>query len=281
MVENAQSIGRREPPRIMGILNVTDDSFYDGGRYRDPSRAAERAAELFSRGADIVDIGAESSRPGSEPIPEELELERVLAVLERIEKPPGRLVSVDTSRGRVARCALEHGADWVNDIYALRRDPAMIEVLRDFGCPVILMHMQGTPETMQTAPAYGDVVEDVFDFLVCTARRAVDAGLRGEQIILDPGIGFGKTLEHNLALLRSISRFREAGFPLCVGPSRKSFLGAITGRPAEERLFGTAAAVAHLVSRNVEIIRVHDVAAMRDVASVAARIAGAENREVA
>lgn len=261
-------------PLIMGILNITPDSFYPGSRYPDTGKAVEKALEMVELGADIIDIGGESSRPGTEQITVEVELARVMPVIEGIASKSTVPVSVDTCRSIVARCAIENGACIVNDISALRFDPDMADVISSSGASVILMHMQGAPKTMQNDPQYENVVDDILAFLKERVRFAVSCGIPKERIIVDPGIGFGKNLEHNLAILRDVDRFHETGCAVLIGASRKSMIGKITGAPVEDRLWGTAAIIAHCVINGVEIHRVHDVDSMRQVCDVAAAIRG-------
>ncbi|HAF70698.1 MAG: Dihydropteroate synthase [Acetothermia bacterium 64_32] len=254
---------------IMGILNVTPDSFSDGGRFLSPDAAVERALVMEGEGADIIDIGGESSRPGAEPVSVEEELGRVLPVLERLR---GRLripISIDTTKAEVAEAALRAGASIVNDISALRFDPAMAPLVAEFGAGLVLMHMLGTPKTMQQSPHYDDVVREVRGFLAERAQYAQSQGIPREAIAVDPGIGFGKTVEHNLELLRRLPELVELGFPVLVGPSRKSFIGAILDLPVEERLEGTLAACAVAVVRGADILRVHDVRQVRRAADLA------------
>lgn len=254
---------------IMGILNVTPDSFSDGGRFLSPDAAVERALVMEGEGADIIDIGGESSRPGAEPVSVEEELGRVLPVLERLR---GRLripISIDTTKAEVAEAALRAGARIVNDISALRFDPAMAPLVAESGAGLVLMHMLGTPKTMQQSPHYDDVVREVRGFLAERAQYAQSQGIPREAIAVDPGIGFGKTVEHNLELLRRLPELVELGFPVLVGPSRKSFIGAVLGLPVGERLEGTLAACAVAVVRGADILRVHDVRQVRRAADLA------------
>jgi dihydropteroate synthase len=248
-------------PVLVGTLNVTPDSFSDGGDFLDPEKAAARAATMLDEGAHAIDVGGESSRPGSNPVPPEEEARRVIPVIHRIMADrPDAIVSIDTYRAGTAEAALEAGARIVNDVTALRGDPRMVDVVADAHCPVVLMHMLGEPKTMQRDPRYGDVVREVRDFLAARAEHAVAAGVRDENIILDPGIGFGKTLEHNLALLRHLDLLVELWFPVLVGASRKSFLGKITSvEEAKERVFGTVAANVIACERGATFFRVHDV----------------------
>lgn len=254
---------------IMGILNVTPDSFSDGGRFLSPDAAVERALAMEKEGADIIDVGGESSRPGAEPVPVEEELRRVLPVLERLRGKLRIPISIDTTKAEVAEAALRAGASIVNDISALRFDPAMAPLVAKFGAGLVLMHMLGTPKTMQQAPHYEDVVTEVRDFLAERAQYAQSQGIPREAIAVDPGIGFGKTVEHNLELLRRLPELVELGFPVLVGPSRKSFIGAILGLGVEERLEGTLAACAVAVVRGADILRVHDVKEVRRAADLA------------
>jgi dihydropteroate synthase len=253
------------------VLNVTPDSFSDGGNFLDPERAATRAAAMLDEGAQIIDVGGESTRPGSDPVAPEEEARRVVPVIREImAERPGAIVSIDTYHAGTAEAALQAGASIVNDVSALRGDPRMADVVADAGCPVILMHMLGEPKTMQRDPRYDDVVREVRDFLAERAEHAVAAGVEPESIILDPGIGFGKTLEHNLALLRHLDALVELGFPVLVGASRKSFIGKITGvEEARERVFGTVATTVLAYERGATFFRVHDVRANREALAVA------------
>lgn len=249
----------------MGVLNVTPDSFFDGGLYQSQTCAVTRAKQMVEEGADIIDIGAESSRPGSEPIGEREELKRLIPIVEAVHAAVPVPLSVDTTKSGVARGAIQAGATIVNDISALTFDPHMARVVSESGAAVVLMHMQGVPGTMQRAPRYGDVVKEVKAFLNDRMSAAATAGIPGKRIILDPGIGFGKLLGHNLALLAHLEMLAELGRPLLVGISRKGFIGQILNQSAGERLFGTAAAVAIAVQQGAAMLRVHDVGAMRDV----------------
>ena len=244
---------------IMGIINVTPDSFSDGGQYFDTERAVARGLELAADGADILDVGGESTRPGSLPVPEAEELRRVVPVIGALRKRTTCLLSVDTTKAAVARAALDSGADIVNDTSAFRFDPAMPGEVARSGAGVILMHMQGTPLTMQRSPRYGDLLDEIRAFLGERIRMAEAAGIPRERIVVDPGIGFGKTFEDNLALLRRQEVFHELGRPLLLGFSRKAFLGRLLGLPPEERLEGTIAAAVLSVERGAHILRVHDV----------------------
>lgn len=244
---------------VMGIVNVTPDSFSDGGKYMDPFAAVEHAKTLVAEGADIIDIGGESTRPGSERVPCDEELRRVIPVVERLSREINIPISVDTYKAEVARRAIEAGASVINDISALRFDPDLGRVAADFGVPVILMHMLGEPGTMQRNPQYHDVVSDIISFFEDAVERAISAGIKPEKIILDPGIGFGKLPEHNLEILRRLREFRALGYPILVGTSRKSFIARIVGQSIEERDDGTMATVALAIAGGADIVRVHDV----------------------
>jgi dihydropteroate synthase len=254
---------------IMGVLNVTPDSFSDGGQFLDTNKAIEHGLEMAAEGAAIIDIGAESTRPGAEPVSINEQIRRVVPVIESLCKKIDVPISIDTNRSEVAEATLEAGAAIINDITALS-DERMGDLAAEKQVPVILMHMQGTPENMQIEPKYKDVVGEVLGFLLNRAKRAEEFGIPKEKIFIDPGIGFGKTLEHNLELLRNIDKFVTAGYRVLVGTSRKSFIGKITGKenPAD-RIFGTAASVALCVAAGVSIVRVHDVKEMIDVLKVA------------
>jgi dihydropteroate synthase len=268
--------GRRlglDRPLLMGIVNVTPDSFFDGGRSCDPERAVEHAVRLVAEGADLLDIGAESTRPGAPPVEELEERRRLIPVVAAVAKAVSVPISVDTSKAEVARAAIEAGAVMVNDVTALRGDRAMVDVVAETGAGLALMHMQGTPQTMQQAPHYEDVVGEVAQFLAERVRFAVEHGVAKNGIVLDPGIGFGKTLSHNLDLLANLSVLTDLGYPLLVGPSRKGFIGQLTQQSVEARGWGTAAVVALAIGQGANILRVHDVGPMKDVANVAVAIA--------
>ena len=254
----------------MGVVNVTADSFYDGGRYLLPERAVAHAMELVAQGADLIDIGGESTRPGSHSVSEQEELDRILPVVKKLARLVSIPISVDTSKSHVAQCALDHGASIINDVSAMRQDPAMASVIARAGAAVVLMHMQGTPQTMQLAPHYSDVTTEVVQFLEERIEAAMRAGIARINIMLDPGFGFGKLVFHNLELLRGLSSLLILDRPLLVGLSRKAFIGKIVQKSVEHREWGTAAAVALAVDRGARIIRVHDVAMMMDVVKLAA-----------
>jgi len=245
---------------IMGILNVTPDSFYDGGRRSEPTRAIADGVEMVQSGAEVLDVGGESTRPGARPVDEAEELDRVLPVIRGLRREVTVPISIDTYKAGVARAALDAGADIVNDISALRFDPALVSLVAAAQVPVILMHMQGKPQTMQAEPRYNDVVREVRDFLAAQLYEAMDAGIAAERIILDPGIGFGKTLEHNLQLLRGLPTLAALGQPLLVGASLKAFIGKILDLDPDHRLEGSLAAAVAAVLGGANLLRVHDVA---------------------
>jgi dihydropteroate synthase len=261
------SILRR--PLILGIVNVTPDSFSDGGRYASTEAAVAHGLRLAEQGADLLDIGGESTRPGAEPVPPEEEMRRVAPVVEELAKRTALPLSVDTSKALVARVCLGAGARVINDVTALTGDPAMPEVARAAGAGVILMHMQGAPATMQVAPHYDDVVRDVASYLEARLQVLADFGIAKERCVLDPGIGFGKTREHNLQLVARLKEIQRLGRPVCLGVSRKGFLGKLLDRPLEARLAGSLAAVCWAMAEGaVQVVRVHDVAETRDVVQV-------------
>ncbi len=261
-----------ERPLIMGIVNITSDSFYDGGRYAKPDQAVAHALELVEQGADILDLGAESTRPGAYPVSEQDELARVIPVITELARRVTVPISVDTTKSKVAQSALDAGASIVNDVSALRSDAKMASVIARFGAALVLMHRQGTPQTMQNAPQYQNVVAEVAHFLDERMQAAGEAGIAKTNILLDPGIGFGKLLSHNLNLLGQLSSFTMLNRPLLVGLSRKAFIGQLVDRAVDHREWGTAAAVALAVDRGAQILRVHDVAMMADVVKVATAI---------
>jgi dihydropteroate synthase len=256
-------------PRIMGILNVTPDSFSDGGEWFVFDQAVAHARELVAEGADILDIGGESTRPGAGPVAVDEEMRRVIPVVAAL-RDAGAQISVDTMKLTVAEAAVDAGATYVNDVTAFRHEPALAGFVAERGCDCCLMHMLGEPRTMQENPVYDDVVDDVRAFLEERARFAVSAGVREERIMVDPGIGFGKTLEHNLELLRRLDEIVAIGFPVVVGTSRKSFLGRLTGRAdPHDRVAATLATSVLALERGARVFRVHDVAPTRDALAVA------------
>jgi dihydropteroate synthase len=262
--------------KVMGVVNVTPDSFSDGGRYLDPQAAVLHGLELAAEGAAIVDVGGESTRPGAAPVPAEEELRRIVPVVRGLRAGNvGAQISIDTSKLAVAQAALAEGATYVNDVTAFRADPELAGLVADSRVDCCLMHMLGDPRTMQDAPRYEDVVDDVRAFLEQRVDFAVREGVPEARIMVDPGIGFGKTLEHNLALLRRLGELRSLGRPIVVGTSRKSFLGRLAGgRPESERLPGTIATNVLALERGASVFRVHDVAPVRDALLVAAATVG-------
>jgi dihydropteroate synthase len=254
---------------IIGILNVTPDSFYDGGKRSEPGRAIADGVEMVQSGAEILDVGGESTRPGARPVDVAEELDRVLPVIQGLRREVAVPISIDTYKSGVARAALDAGADIVNDISALRFDPALVSLVAAENVPIILMHMQGKPQTMQAEPRYNDVVREVRDFLAAQLYEAMDAGIAAERIILDPGIGFGKTLEHNLQLLRGLPALAALGQPLLMGASRKAFIGKILDLDPDHRLEGSLAAAVAAVLGGANLLRVHDVAETCRAARVA------------
>ncbi len=259
------------PPTLMGILNVTPDSFSDGGAYLDPTAAVARGVELVAAGASIIDVGGESTRPGAEPVAAAEELRRVLPVIEGLRATGlDVVISIDTSKVAVARAAIDAGARLVNDVTAFRADPALASLVGERGVDCCLMHMRGEPRTMQDDPHYDDVVAEVRDFLEERVGYALAAGIRRERIVIDPGIGFGKRVEHNLELLARLDEIAALGLPVLIGTSRKSFLGAVTGREGGDRLAGTIATCVMAFERGARIFRVHDVAPVADALAVVA-----------
>ncbi|MFM9045051.1 MAG: dihydropteroate synthase [Solirubrobacterales bacterium] len=262
--------------KVMGIVNVTPDSFSDGGLYLDPEEAVSHGLELLDEGADLVDLGGESTRPGAEPVAPEEELRRVTPVVERLAERA--TVSIDTSKAVVAEAAIGAGAEMVNDVTALRGDPEMAATCAEAGVEVVLMHMLGEPRTMQGDPAYGDVVKEVLEFLLERARIAEEAGIARETIWIDPGIGFGKTAEHNFALLAATDRFVETGYRVLVGPSRKRFIGSLDGSGEAERVGGTVAACLVAARKGASAVRVHDVAPVFQALALEREISAADPR---
>ncbi|HVE68605.1 MAG TPA: dihydropteroate synthase [Solirubrobacteraceae bacterium] len=255
--------------RIMGVVNVTPDSFSDGGRFLDADAAVAHGERLAAEGADVLDVGGESTRPGAEPVDAQEELRRVVGVIERLAGS-GRQLSIDTSKAQVAGAALEAGATLVNDVTAFRAEPELAALVAQAGAECCLMHMLGDPRTMQDDPRYDDVVSNVKAFLEARLAFAVAEGIPEERVMLDPGIGFGKTVEHNLALLRRLDELVALGRPVVVGTSRKSFLGRLTGAGVDDRLPGTIATNVLALERGATVFRVHDVAPVRDALAVAA-----------
>ena len=250
----------------MGVLNVTPDSFSDGGQFLDPDTAVRHAQEMVAAGATVIDIGGESTRPGSQPVAPEEQIKRVVRVVRGLAGRVSAIISIDTSRAAVAEAALDAGAKLVNDIFAGRDDPDLLPLVARRGVPLILMHMQGRPATMQASPTYSDVTAEVIAFLRERVAAAEAAGIDRRRLLIDPGIGFGKSVEHNFELLRRLAELRSLGLPIVIGTSRKGFIGKITGETAESgRPFGTAATVAWSVANGADLVRVHDVAPMAQV----------------
>jgi dihydropteroate synthase len=259
-------------PRIMGILNATPDSFSDGGIYFSTEAAVRRGLEMASEGADVIDVGGESTRPGSLPVPAGEEIARVVPVIRELSQRTEALLSVDTTKAAVAREAISAGAHIVNDTSALADDPEMAGIVGESGCAVVLMHRRGTPATMQKSPFYDSLFDEVLDELLDRMTIAERAGIPKERILIDPGVGFGKRLEDNLALHRHLPDLRNLGRPVVFGPSRKSFIGKVTGKEVSGRIFGTAASVAFAASLGADLLRVHDVKEMKEVVQVVAAI---------
>lgn len=264
--------------RVMGILNVTPDSFSDGGSYSDPSAAVDRALEMAAQGADIIDIGGESTRPGADPVSAAEELRRTVLVIERIRAQSDVFISIDTMKGEVAARAIEAGADIINDVSAFETDSTMPRVAVETQAGVVLMHMKGSPQTMQDNPDYDDVVTEVAGYLQGRIEFAAQYGVERNRIVLDPGIGFGKTIDHNLALLRGLPELVKCGSPILVGASRKSFIGEVLGREhPEDRRSGSLGAAAWCAVHGAHILRVHDVIETCDVCRVLDRLALGEH----
>lgn len=247
-------------PQLMGILNVTPDSFSDGGSFATEQALLSQVRRMFDEGVEIIDVGGESTRPFASPVAEQEELQRVIPAIQAIRAVSADVpISIDTTKAAVAQAALAAGATMINDISALRYDSEMIKVAQDFACPVIIMHMQGTPGNMQLAPQYDDVIAELCTFFQERTAWMQAQGIKREHIILDPGVGFGKTLAHNLTILRNIRAFKQLGFPVLIGHSRKSFLGKLLGLPVEERDCATAVVSALCAQQGVDILRVHEV----------------------
>ena len=267
---------RNNPDRetlVMGILNITPDSFSDGGQYFQLDRAVNHAKYILEAGADILDIGGESSRPGAEPIDTKVEIERVIPVIQEIRKIyPDCLISIDSYKPEVARKAIMAGANIINDISGLSFNSAMIDLINETKVPVIIMHMNGTPKNMQLNPRYDDLISDIISFFRNQIDKARSEYIRDNQIILDPGMGFGKTVDHNFLLIQHLDKICDLGFPVLIGPSRKSFIGHTLGLPIEERIEGTAASVCAGILHGARIVRVHDVIEMKRVVTITERI---------
>ena len=261
---------------VMGIVNVTPDSFSDGGEYYAPTKAVDFAFKLIDEGADIIDIGGESTRPGADKVSCSEELTRVIPVIESIRSNNNKiLISIDTTKSMVAKEAVKAGANIINDVSGLSFDNQMPETIAQLKAPVIIMHMKGNPSNMQENPKYKDVIDEIITYFKEKINIAINSGINREMIILDPGIGFGKTIEHNFKILSELNRFNNLELPLLIGPSRKSFIGLTLGLPPEDRLDGTAATVAVGVNNGARIVRVHDVKNMKRVAIIADKIRNA------
>ncbi|OGW86593.1 MAG: dihydropteroate synthase [Omnitrophica bacterium RIFCSPHIGHO2_02_FULL_46_11] len=261
-----------ERPLMMGVLNLTPDSFYDGGRFLNPAQAVEQAFRLIQEGADILDVGAESTKPAAKPVSAEEEWHRLAPVLEALKGQVQVPISVDTTKAQVAKRALESGAQIINDVSGLRNDPKLAEVVREFDAGLVLMHRRGTPETMQLMADYRDVVEEVSRELSESMAIAEASGVSSDKIVLDPGIGFSKTADQSLELIERLAEFKRLGRPLLIGPSRKSFIGQVTKMAPDRRLFGTTAACVLAFERGANIFRVHDVWAVKEAILVAGAI---------
>ena len=275
MIESFQDwcLNPKRETLVMGIVNVTPDSFSDGGKFFSPEDAISHASKLISQGADIIDIGGESTRPGAEQVSETEELNRVIPVIEKIrDENPKILISIDTTKALVAKHAIEVGADIINDVSGFSFDNNMIETVARFNVPVIIMHMKGKPQNMQLNPEYKDVINEILDFFKKKIKVAIQSGINRRMIILDPGIGFGKTVEHNFELLSRLNEFNVLELPIMIGPSRKSFIGITLDLPPEDRIEGTAAAVSAGVMNGATIVRVHDVKSMKRVVKIIDKI---------
>ena len=275
MIESFQNwcLNPKRETLVMGIVNVTPDSFSDGGKFFSPEVAISHASKLISQGADIIDIGGESTRPGAEQVSESEELKRVIPVIEKIRTDnPTILISIDTTKASVAKHAVEAGADIINDVSGLSFDNNMIGIVESFNIPVVIMHMKGNPQNMQLNPEYEDIVNEILDFFKMKIKVAVQSGINRSMIILDPGIGFGKTVEHNFELLSRLNEFNVLELPIMIGPSRKSFIGITLDLPPEDRVEGTAAAVSAGVMNGASIVRVHDVKSMKRVVRIIEKV---------
>jgi len=255
-------------PKVMGILNVTRESFFDGGRYISKENALDHALKIEKHGADVIDVGGESTRPGSKPVSLDEELNRVIPVIEQIRKRTDILISVDTTKSQVAKLALDNGANIINDVSALRADPDIVNIAAEYDVPVIIMHMIGTPKTMQESVSYENCLEEICSFLVQRSDKLVKQGIKQNRIIFDPGIGFGKKLKHNLTIIKNTDYFVKTGFPVLVGPSRKSFIGELLNNKPDERLSGTLSALVWALEGGAKILRVHDVKEVKEFFTV-------------
>ena len=275
MIESFQDwcLNPKRETLVMGIVNVTPDSFSDGGKFFSPEVAISHASKLISQGADIIDIGGESTRPGAKQVSELEELKRVIPVIEKIRADnPAILISIDTTKASVAKHAIEAGADIINDVSGLSFDNNMVGIVETFNIPVVIMHMKGNPQNMQMNPEYKDIVNEILDFFKMKIKSAIQSGINRSKIILDPGIGFGKTVEHNFELLSRLNEFNVLELPIMIGPSRKSFIGITLDLPPEDRVEGTAAAVSAGVMNGASIVRVHDVKSMKRVVKIIEKV---------
>ena len=275
MIESFQDwcLNPKRETLVMGIINVTPDSFSDGGKFFSPEVAISHASKLITQGADIIDIGGESTRPGAEHVSEPQELKRVIPVIEKIRTDnPTILISIDTTKASVAKHAIEAGADIINDVSGLSFDNNMIGIVESFNVPVVIMHMKGNPQNMQLNPKYKDIVNEILDFFKKKIKIAIQSGINRKMIILDPGIGFGKTVQHNFELLSRLNELNVLELPIMIGPSRKSFIGITLDLPPEDRIEGTAAAVSAGVMNGASIVRVHDVKSMKRVVTIIEKV---------
>lgn len=268
--------GLGERPLIMGVLNVTPDSFSDGGRYMDPEKALDHAYFMAESGADIIDVGGESSRPGAESVPVEEEIKRILPIVKKLARKTKLPISVDTVKSEVAEKVFDAGASILNDISALRTDEKMAGLAAKFDAYVVLMHMRGTPSDMQENTEYRDLIGEISKFLSDSASGAIEKGIRKEKIIIDPGIGFGKSVEGNFTVLKNLDKFLKLGYPVLIGASRKSFIGKTLGIDVDDRIEGSIAAACYAILNGADIVRVHDVAETRRALTIIEKISTAE-----
>jgi len=258
---------------IMGVLNITPDSFSDGGKYFSKNSAIKHALKLINEGSDIIDVGGESTRPGASPLTIEEEITRVIPVIKEIRKlSKNILISIDTYKSEVAKEAVKYGANIINDISGLVMDDRMVHIAAELDVPVIIMHLKGTPMDMQVNPTYENLISEITEFLRTQIQYALKNGVKKHNIIIDPGIGFGKTIEHNFKIIANLEKFKKIGFPILIGPSRKSFIGNLLKLPPDKRLEGTAASIAIGIVNGARIVRVHDVLEMKRVSSIADKV---------
>tara|TARA_S200000501_G_scaffold190210_1_gene179083 strand:- start:75368 stop:76153 length:786 start_codon:yes stop_codon:yes gene_type:complete len=257
----------------MGVINVTPDSFSDGGKYLSIKNATKRAQTLLEEGVNILDIGGESTRPGAKPVDIDDELDRVIPLIQKVRKfSYNSLISVDTYKSKVAHEAIKAGADIINDISGLRFDKLMVQIISEHNVPVVIMHMKGNPENMQDSPYYENIIQEIISFFQHRIKKAKSSGIKDEQIILDPGLGFGKTAEDNFSIIRHLDRICSLGYPVLVGPSRKSFIGSVLSLPTDKRLEGTTAAVSACILNGARMVRVHDVLEIKRVVKIIERV---------